>query len=1069
MALSWVTTKLPPIFVNKAYNLALVGAGGTAPYTYTIASGSLPTGLSLLSGVISGTITDTTLVGKTSLRLRLRDSLGASVDQVFEVHVRQKTTKVDYKLDDEVEDGLYVSQHNDTPQKLHGLVAKLLYWGLSASYEELLNTQSILQESWTSVVTGATADTKLEDVLLDLAGWDNDVAYPAFATVSAVTTISPTICEFTITSPDNNIFVGTVPADYNYLFLLTSATYNPYISSDNGQFVVTSVTPGAITDGQTGTVTLQAQYQPNPTSIAFPAPPFVCVYSLVKEVRDIPMESIPLIYRLIQNLITTLAAEGVQKLNTVPADSSGSIYVRGGHSTNLFEYPATNTLFINDATAGLTNNKLSGGTRIQHRGSVATSRDGKAETTFKHSNEVNLTQPTTAHGISETEVRSHGIAAELAQIQLSKLYGTLIGDLNDPMHQSPYELVINDRRYRDSFGPADPYATLPMICRGDNIKSFISRLQKTSYSSSRDWYGVQLNPIQQKFFIGRPADDYTLTWSSEGWCSDLEEEFTTSSYVARAFNVGNLNTTAPFLWVSPYLRQTSGPGPGLDFDLNMAVYNSGGGTWNNVTTLASFSGATGAPAWTPSVGWITVAHFDDKGVAGAEETHTIAASGDEFSINCGMRITNAANFWTAIGSQSCLVAFFPSNAAQTEFGIPTYVFVDNDSAFNITNHTITDIPDEILLSGIGYWPGDYPLRQSFTLTDFTAYDTDGIGPLVWDYPVEYQNLTKGSTFLPASFTTAAGLVTMTHSYLGDDVMMQELLGTSGKTAAAAPTSAYNNVLNVWGAGNILSTTSPATAALSIGNKNPIAVRNGSGSLISHIIGEEYSSGLVELFHNEHYRLNPSDHSNFNGFVEPKAPDNGKENLFGWISDVTLGAADLEVGCFQNPLYGTTYTVDTQPFYDATYYLAGLRKQQEDYPTTRPLFTGTNRDYSTSTSDQVYYRVFLLDKPITNLSAIQFFGFKTGPASIDTASFIAAADIQAHIKVPGPDLVSWVDVLTGTPANISWGGATVGCQFTNIGLGADSYQGNYMIVVRVTIPHNPPTSNAILLTGIKVIP
>ena len=66
------TSPLTPAFVGVAYSVNLNATGGTAPYTWTLASGSLPAGLSLSSaGVLSGTPTAT---GSPSFNIRVTDS-----------------------------------------------------------------------------------------------------------------------------------------------------------------------------------------------------------------------------------------------------------------------------------------------------------------------------------------------------------------------------------------------------------------------------------------------------------------------------------------------------------------------------------------------------------------------------------------------------------------------------------------------------------------------------------------------------------------------------------------------------------------------------------------------------------------------------------------------------------------------------------------------------------------------------------------------------------------------------------------------------------------------------------
>ncbi|MEU9130812.1 putative Ig domain-containing protein [Kitasatospora sp. NPDC048540] len=67
------TTDLPQAALGKPYTHTLAGAGGTAPYTWTISTGALPPGLSLApgTGVISGT---PTAAGTASLTVHLADA-----------------------------------------------------------------------------------------------------------------------------------------------------------------------------------------------------------------------------------------------------------------------------------------------------------------------------------------------------------------------------------------------------------------------------------------------------------------------------------------------------------------------------------------------------------------------------------------------------------------------------------------------------------------------------------------------------------------------------------------------------------------------------------------------------------------------------------------------------------------------------------------------------------------------------------------------------------------------------------------------------------------------------------
>jgi hypothetical protein len=67
---------LPAANSNSAYSTALQATGGTAPYSWSLASGSsLPTGLALsASGAIGGTVSSTVLAGNYSFTAKVQDS-----------------------------------------------------------------------------------------------------------------------------------------------------------------------------------------------------------------------------------------------------------------------------------------------------------------------------------------------------------------------------------------------------------------------------------------------------------------------------------------------------------------------------------------------------------------------------------------------------------------------------------------------------------------------------------------------------------------------------------------------------------------------------------------------------------------------------------------------------------------------------------------------------------------------------------------------------------------------------------------------------------------------------------
>ncbi|WP_051670000.1 putative Ig domain-containing protein [Bryobacter aggregatus] len=83
--LTITTTSVPPVQVGINYFTAFTGAGGTAPYTFSVLGGSLPPGLTLsAAGAVSGTATGT---GSYPVTIRISDQSGntATANYVFTV------------------------------------------------------------------------------------------------------------------------------------------------------------------------------------------------------------------------------------------------------------------------------------------------------------------------------------------------------------------------------------------------------------------------------------------------------------------------------------------------------------------------------------------------------------------------------------------------------------------------------------------------------------------------------------------------------------------------------------------------------------------------------------------------------------------------------------------------------------------------------------------------------------------------------------------------------------------------------------------------------------------------
>ncbi len=84
-ALSITTTSLNPATVGSAYSASLSASGGKTPYSWSLASGSLPSGITLNSnGTLSGTSSAT---GTSSFTAKVTDAAGASATRALQLAV----------------------------------------------------------------------------------------------------------------------------------------------------------------------------------------------------------------------------------------------------------------------------------------------------------------------------------------------------------------------------------------------------------------------------------------------------------------------------------------------------------------------------------------------------------------------------------------------------------------------------------------------------------------------------------------------------------------------------------------------------------------------------------------------------------------------------------------------------------------------------------------------------------------------------------------------------------------------------------------------------------------------
>jgi len=89
--LTITTASLPADTVGVAYNQTLAAAGGTTPYTWSLLTGSLPAGLSLVAG--TGAITGTpTTAGTSNFTAKVTDNVAATASKALSVAINAAVT-----------------------------------------------------------------------------------------------------------------------------------------------------------------------------------------------------------------------------------------------------------------------------------------------------------------------------------------------------------------------------------------------------------------------------------------------------------------------------------------------------------------------------------------------------------------------------------------------------------------------------------------------------------------------------------------------------------------------------------------------------------------------------------------------------------------------------------------------------------------------------------------------------------------------------------------------------------------------------------------------------------------
>lgn len=101
--LTIVTSSLPAIGQGLVYNQALAAAGGTPPYSWSVAMGALPPGLNITNSAITGS---STASGNFSFTLRVTDSLSNSAQKALSINVIASTLVIQFAQSHDAFSGL---------------------------------------------------------------------------------------------------------------------------------------------------------------------------------------------------------------------------------------------------------------------------------------------------------------------------------------------------------------------------------------------------------------------------------------------------------------------------------------------------------------------------------------------------------------------------------------------------------------------------------------------------------------------------------------------------------------------------------------------------------------------------------------------------------------------------------------------------------------------------------------------------------------------------------------------------------------------------------------------------
>lgn len=226
--LGFTTPTLPTLFVGQNYRVALAASGGQSPYTYSVAAGTLPAGLTLTSaGVLSGIPTS---AGQATVTLRVTDALGASSSNAVVLNVVQSTINFGFSAIP----NLNLGQATNFPVTATGGVAPYTYTAISG-----------LPPGVTLSSSGALTGTPTQEGTFYVLFRATDAAGAVVESTFPVT-VSPAGFRFTI----QTLPAAAVNRSYSQMLTTTGGTGSVTYSLQSGSLPAgLTLTPNGLISG----------------------------------------------------------------------------------------------------------------------------------------------------------------------------------------------------------------------------------------------------------------------------------------------------------------------------------------------------------------------------------------------------------------------------------------------------------------------------------------------------------------------------------------------------------------------------------------------------------------------------------------------------------------------------------------------------------------------------------------------------------------------------------------------------------------------------------------------------